>query len=178
MTDSVANENQQPLSARPEGTYIQKCRGHNYVITRKFVYNKETKKSTEKREYLGQMVNGVYYSQEDYKRCFSQGMKPREAPSLSDMFNQAMHDQTLIEQLTPNQIEYLFGTIDSGSAGVVPLLWNLAKTKGLYGQLLNSFPAPLVVNKCLSIASYFIETGDNSALHYPDFANICNLQCC
>lgn len=110
MPDSVFDENQQSSSVRPEGTYIQKCRGHCYVVAREFVYDKETKKSTEKRKYLGQMVDGVYYSKEDYKRCFRQGMKRREAPRLEDIVAQAKRDPAMLKGLTKNQIEYIFNT--------------------------------------------------------------------
>lgn len=47
---------------------LQRVNNHIYVIKRTYTYDKILKKSKEKRRTLGQLVNNVFYTQEDYKK--------------------------------------------------------------------------------------------------------------
>ena len=45
-------------------------RGNLYVCERQHFWNPETKKKSESRLYIGRIVDGVYYSMEQYRRKF------------------------------------------------------------------------------------------------------------
>ena len=66
----------------PEGCTIQKMGKHLYVIERKCGYSPAEHRSVDRaRRTVGQVVNNVFYTSEEYKAHFQRGMKPRETAS-------------------------------------------------------------------------------------------------
>ena len=54
----------------PKGTQIQRSKGHIYVISRRYVFNNADGRKREIRETLGQIVDCVFYTQDEYKQLF------------------------------------------------------------------------------------------------------------
>lgn len=176
MNNSVNGsvDKQQTIVGLPEGSYLQQTNGHTYVMYREFFYDTETKKSSEKRQYLGQVVDGVFYSQEEYRRNFARGMIRRKAPlepQLADIAAERVQDPKWIEALSTTQIEFLFNSVNSGIAGPVPILWRTAVSSGLYDDLFKTFGNQEIANKALSLAMFYVIYGDNSSNQYAAFAN-------
>lgn len=149
----------------PEGATIQRSNGHIYVIRRNYVRGYDGR-LREVRQTLGQIVDNVFYEQTEYKRKFQRGMVERDSPRICDIIN----SPEVLEGLTKDQIFYLSEQFVSGTVGTVPLFWELAKDSGLYNDLSATFQSPVICAKILSIAIYFIVTGDNSARHFYNFA--------
>lgn len=149
----------------PKGAQIQRSKGHIYVIRRRYVFNNADGRKREIRETLGQIVDCVFYTQDEYKQLFKKGLTRRDEPRLSDVIN----NPKIIEGLTQTQIELLASRCVTGIVGPFPLFWQLAKNCGLYDDLLTTFTNHKLCAKILVIAIYFIVIGDNSARHISNF---------
>ena len=68
----------------PEGGTIQRSGNGLIVIRRKTVYDPSIKRGKDaKREYLGRVVDGVFYSREEYAQKFQKGGVPRRVPLIA-----------------------------------------------------------------------------------------------
>ena len=68
----------------PEGGTIQRSGNGLIVIRRKTVYDSTIKRGKDaKREYLGRVVDGVFYSREEYAQKFQKGGVPRRVPLIA-----------------------------------------------------------------------------------------------
>lgn len=102
----------------PKGAQIQRSKGHIYVIRRRYVFNNADGRKREIRETLGQIVDCVFYTQDEYKQLFKKGLTRRDEPRLSDVIN----NPKIIEGLTQTQIELLASRCVTGIVGPFPLL--------------------------------------------------------
>ena len=150
----------------PDNCSVQPSGGHLYVIRRAYEYDKESRRSHEKRTTLGQIVDNVFYTCDEYKSKFKRGIIKRTEPRIEDL----IYNNKLIENLSKEQIAYLSNTLTSGLVGAVPLLWHIVKNSGLFDDLLATFKTDIVVAKVVSLACYFIISNDNSSRHYEEFA--------
>ena len=154
----------------PAGASVQASNGHFYVIRRSYRYDSVKKRGVEgKREVLGQIVDHVFYTKEEYRRLFQRGIVKRKEPKISDYSGIGLTQERL-QSLTQEQISYISHAVVSGTVGAVPLLYHLALECHIKQDLDAAFGDEAFSRKILSIACYYIISGNNSSTHYRDFS--------
>lgn len=157
------------VKGMPQGCSVQFVRGHWYVVKRSYALNKESGKYVESRTTLGQIVDNVFYSKADYRLKFQRGMTKRKEPKVSELVGDGL-PLKILQELSPIQINFLSNQFTTGTAGAVPIYYHLALQSHLFEDLAAAFGGADVAKKLLSIAIFFIVSGDNSSTHYKDFA--------
>lgn len=104
-----------------KGLSLQYVRGHTYVVKRSYKYDKALKKSIETRKTLGQVVNNVFFTQEEYKKQFKRGMSPRNEPRA--------HEPRANDFMSPEEEQRFLETLEHMSKSEIENLWKLCKVR-------------------------------------------------
>lgn len=153
----------------PAGATIQKHGKHLYVITRRYQYDPTIGRGRDvDRKIIGQVVDNVYYTNEQYRQKFQRGIKPRRVPILSDEPLDQL-PAALISLLNDALIQFLKAEITEVSVGPLPIFHSLLKRIGITEDLIEVFGENLA-NIILALSFYFAIRGSNSACNFPRWA--------
>lgn len=150
----------------PQGATIQKHGKHLYVITRQYVYDRTIGRGRDVgRKIIGQVVDDVYYTNEEYRRKFQRGIKPRRIPLLP---GEPMDQLPAALIGLPTQVlqQFLKAEITEINVGPLPIFHCLLKRIGITEDLKEAF-GPDMANIILSLSFYFAIRGSNSACQFP-----------
>lgn len=152
----------------PEGGTIQRSGTGLIVIRRKTVYDPEIGRGRDaSREYLGRVVDGVFYSRDEYAQKFQKGGVPRRVPLIAPV--ESLEVPEAFKSLTDEEFGQLLNAeaIDV-SVGSTPILHKIAVDLHIMEDLRASFGEP-VANAIFSIAAFHISTGNGTARGFGDW---------
>lgn len=151
----------------PEGCTIQKMGNHLYAIERKSVYSSAAGRSVDKeRRNLGQVVDNVFYTTEEYKARFQRGMKPRRVPVISPSTAVPTAISSLPDELFAQLVKAECVDVD---VGLLPILHKISKELGLMQDLTDVFGKSMA-DTLFVMAAFFIMTGDDVARRFDDWS--------
>lgn len=156
-------------------------RGRLYVCERTFHWDSETQKRTEDRLYIGRIVDGVYYTIEEYKRKFKRNGELRAVPprGYSRKKQAAAAADTAADrraaageaageaEFFPLKIRYI---------GVAPIFYTLARQCGLWEDFSKVWGERTCAAVC-SVAIHWLMTANNEADLYASWAENYALPC-
>ena len=145
----------------PTNGKIQIINKNIYVITRKYIWDKEHKTTKEVRETLGKIVDNKYYPMDEYHRLFDRKGNPRKIPKLADL------DQ-LDQQQMNELVKKVFPMIETGYVGCIPILYSIAYKIGIWDDLVKVYGSTLSQH-ILALAIYFIVCNKNTAKNYSNW---------
>ena len=150
------------------------------VVRRRYYYDKVAKRGKERREYIGYVVDGVYYTTEEYKDQFKSNGKKRsvrksvlaktirqveenqDAPKSSDEAGKSEASTGDVSPATP------WSTLTSKQAAELPVYYEMARRTGLLEDL-NFVWGEDVCNAVISLASHWLHSSSNSAYLYESW---------
>lgn len=147
-------------------------RGNLYVCERQHFWNPETKKKSESRLYIGRIVDGVYYSMEQYRRKFKRDgslrtiERPKARPYRRKTAENNQAQETAAtastEQLTPSALQ-------TKRIGATTLFIEIAKQIGLWEDLCLTWGEAACRAAC-SLASHWLMTAKNASYLYESWS--------
>lgn len=146
----------------PQGATIQRNGDALIVIRRKIIYDPTIGRSKDgAREYLGRVVDGVFYSREEYRLKFQKGGKPRRVPLIPHVSTLGVPEA--FKSLSDDELKQLLNaeTMDV-PVSCVPILHRIALELNIIEDLQASF-GNVTANAIFTVAAFHICTGDNSA---------------
>ena len=153
----------------PEGGTIQRQGDAFIVIRRKTIYDPTIGRGKDAtREYLGRVVDGVFYSREEYRLRFQKGGKPRRVPLIPHVSTLGVPDA--FKSLSDDELKQLLNaeTIDV-PVSCVPILHRIAVELNIIEDLQASFGND-AANAIFTVAAFHICTGDNAARAFEHWA--------
>lgn len=146
----------------PEGATIQRSGKNLIVIRRKTTYDASIGRGRDaSREYLGRVVDNVYYPKETYWQKFQRGGVPRRVPLVPALESlgvpeafKNLSDEEFAQLLKAEALEL--------SVGAVPVLHRIAVELGILEDLRAVFDTELA-DAIFCIAAYHICTENSSA---------------
>lgn len=151
----------------PEGGTIQRSGQQLIVIRRKTVYDPGIGRGKDaEREYLGRVVDGIFYPREEYRLKFQKGGIPRRVPLIPPVSSLSIPEA--FKNLSDEEFAQLLNaeTIDV-SVGITPILHRIAVDLGIMEDLRASFG--LMADVIFTIAAYHIGTGSSAARGFSDW---------
>lgn len=134
---------------------IVEDRGHLRVIERHYYWSKVDQRGKEKREYIGYVVDGQYYTNEQYKESFTRNGKKRlRIKGASSGVAGAIRK---------------IGSLDTRQAAEFPLYYAVARDSGLIEDLQRVWGVN-AANALLSLAFHWLHTENNSVYLYPSWS--------
>ena len=146
----------------PQGATIQRNGDALIVIRRKIIYDPTIGRGKDgAREYLGRVVDGVFYSREEYRLKFQKGGKPRRVPLIPHVSTLGVPEA--FKSLSDDELKQLLNaeTMDV-PVSCVPILHRIALELNIIEDLQASF-GNVTANAIFTVAAFHICTGDNSA---------------
>lgn len=146
----------------PQGATIQRNGDALIVIRRKIIYDPTTGRSKDgAREYLGRVVDGVFYSREEYRLKFQKGGKPRRVPLIPHVSTLGVPEA--FKSLSDDELKQLLNaeTMDV-PVSCVPILHRIALELNIIEDLQDSF-GNVTANAIFTVAAFHICAGNNSA---------------
>lgn len=134
---------------------IVKDRGHQRVVERFYYWDQEKRRGLEKRKYIGYVVDGRYYSNDDYKKLYKRSGKKRIVAHVSN-------DNDAVKQ---EQVPAL----ETRIAGELPLYYAIAQEQGLIDDLRTVW-GEHYTKIILSIAFHWLQTEHNAAYLYESWS--------
>lgn len=131
---------------------IVKDRGQVRVVERHYYWDKVKGRGLEKRTYIGYVVDGVYYSNEQYRAKFMRTGKKRVVPRELEV--------------APSTV---VSALESKQAAEFPLYYAVARDTGLLEDLTAVWGAHCA-QIMLSVAFHWIHTGHNAAYLYESWS--------
>ena len=152
----------------PEGGTIQRSGTGLIVIRRKTVYDPKIGRGRDaSREYLGRVVDGVFYSRDEYAQKFQKGGVPRRVPLIAPV--ESLEVPEAFKSLTDEEFSQLLNAeAIEVSVGSTPILHKIAVDLHIMEDLRASFGEPMA-NAIFSIAAFHIGTRDNAARGFGDW---------
>lgn len=152
---------------------------HIYVVRRHYFWDPEKKRGLENREYVGKIVDGCYYSMEEFRRNFKRTGEPRAFTKKGPIKSRARkktEQQTSIitndkaEPVTKKQSPQQENTnkvnfVDAKQCGEVLVFDKLAEQIQLREDLIKVFDEK-TANALLSVAYYYITERRNASYLY------------
>ena len=126
------------------------------VVVRHYYWDSEAERGKEKREYIGYVVDNVYYATDEYRKHFKRNGKPRLVPKATDKV-----------QTTTKEFEY--SSLSSSLAAELPIYHAIAGKIGLVADLTACF-GKKCADMALSIAYHWLHTASNAAYLYQSWA--------
>lgn len=147
-------------------------RGNLYVCERQHFWNPETKKKSESRLYIGRIVDGVYYSMEQYRRKFKRDgslrtierhkARPYHRKTEESNQKQDAAKQTSSECSKP-------AVLQTKRVGATALFIEIARQTGLWDDLCLTWGEAACRAAC-SLASHWLMTARNAAYLYESWS--------
>ena len=148
-----------PLSEK-KAKIIRDPYGNFRVVVRRYYWDSVDQRGKEKREYLGYVVDNVYYVTEDYRRHFHRDGTKRCAPKKS--LSSKTKDKNMAADLTDPSTQTFLSSLSTLLVAEFPVYYAIAKETGLLEDLTQTWGAD-DANKILSIAFHWMHTSSNSA---------------
>lgn len=167
-------------------------RGRLYVCERTFHWDSETKKRTEDRLYIGRIVDGVYYTIEEYKRKFKRNGELRAVPlrgyrrkkqaatqpeaaaaadtpadSRAEAAGKTAGKAEAAKPVAQQPTEFF--PLKTKHIGGTPILYMLARQCGLWEDFSKVWGEQTCAAVC-SVASHWLMTANNAAYLYASWA--------
>lgn len=162
MNKRTSNWDYSSIKNFPEGATIQRNGEALIVIRRKTIYDPTIGRGKDaSREYLGRVVDGVFYSRDEYRLKFQKGGKPRRVPLIPHVSTLGVPEA--FKSLSDDELKQLLNaeTIDV-PVSCVPILHRIALELNIIEDLQASF-GNVAANAIFTVAAFHICTGDNSA---------------
>lgn len=148
-----------PLSEK-KAKIIRDPYGNFRVVVRRYYWDSVDQRGKEKREYLGYVVDNVYYATEDYRRLFHRDGTKRCAPKKS--LSAKAKDKNMTADLTDSSTQAFLSSLSTILVAEFPVYYAIAKETGLLEDLAQTWGADNA-NKILAIAFHWMHTSSNSA---------------
>lgn len=151
----------------PAGGTIQRSGENLIVIRRKTIYDPAIGRGKDaEREYLGRVVDGVFYPREEYRLKFQKGGVPRRIPLIPPVSSLGVPEA--FKNLSDKEFAQLLNAeaIDI-SVGITPILHRIALDLGIMEDLRASFGS--MADVIFTIAAYHISTGSSAARGFSDW---------
>ena len=148
-----------PLSEK-KAKIIRDPYGNFRVVVRRYYWDSVDQRGKEKREYLGYVVDNVYYATEDYRRLFHRDGTKRCAPKKS--LSAKVKDKNMTANLTDSSTQAFLSSLSTILVAEFPVYYAIAKETGLLEDLAQTWGADNA-NKILAIAFHWMHTSSNSA---------------
>lgn len=148
-----------PLSEK-KAKIIRDPYGNFRVVVRRYYWDPVDQRGKEKREYLGYVVDNVYYATEDYRRHFHRDGTKRCAPTKS--LSSKAKDKNMTADLTDPSTKTFLSSLSTLLVAEFPVYYAIAKETGLLEDLTQTWGAD-EANKILAIAFHWMHTSSNSA---------------
>lgn len=148
-----------PLSEK-KAKIIRDPYGNFRVVVRRYYWDPVDQRRKEKREYLGYVVDNVYYATEDYRRHFHRDGTKRCAPKKS--LSSKAKDKNMTADLTDPSTQTFLSSLSTLLVAEFPVYYAIAKETGLLEDLTQTWGAD-DAHKILAIAFHWMHTSSNSA---------------
>ena len=148
-----------PLSEK-KAKIIRDPYGNFRVVVRRYYWDPVDQRGKEKREYLGYVVDNVYYATEDYRRHFHRDGTKRCATKKS--LSSKAKDKNMTSDLTDPSTQTFLSSLSTLLVAEFPVYYAIAKETGLLEDLTQTWGAD-DANKILAIAFHWMHTSSNSA---------------
>ena len=169
MNKRTSNWDYSSIKNFPQGATIQRNGEALIVIRRKTIYDPKIGRGKDgAREYLGRVVDGVFYSREEYRLKFQKGGKPRRVPLIPHVSTLGVPEA--FKSLSDDELKQLLNaeTMDV-PVSCVPILHRIALELNIIEDLQDSF-GNVAANAIFTVAAFHICTGDNSARAFEHWA--------
>lgn len=169
MNKRTSNWDYSSIKNFPEGATIQRNGEALIVIRRKTIYDPTIGRGKDaSREYLGRVVDGVFYSRDEYRLKFQKGGKPRRVPLIPHVSTLGVPEA--FKSLSDDELKQLLiaETVDV-PVSCVPILHRIALELNIIEDLQASF-GNAAADAIFTIAAFHICTGDNSARAFEHWA--------
>ena len=148
-----------PLSEK-KAKIIRDPYGNFRVVVRRYYWDSVDQRGKEKREYLGYVVDNVYYATEDYRRLFHRDGTKRCAAKKS--LSAKAKDKNVTTDLADSSTQAFLSSLSTILVAEFPVYYAIAKKTGLLEDLAQTWGADNA-NKILAIAFHWMHTSSNSA---------------
>lgn len=144
-------------------------RGKLYVCERRHYWNSETKKKSEERLYIGRIVDGVYYTIEEYKRKFKRdgSLRVIERPK-NRPYHRKAQPVTTIEVESAAEVHEL-APLQTKRIGATVVFIEIAKQLGLWEDLCKTWGETACSAIC-SLASHWLMTAKNATYLFESWS--------
>ena len=169
MNKRTSNWDYSSIKNFPEGATIQRNGEALIVIRRKTIYDPTIGRGKDaSREYLGRVVDGVFYSRDEYRLKFQKGGKPRRVPLIPHVSTLGVPEA--FKSLSDDELKQLLiaETVDV-PVSCVPILHRIALELNIIEDLQASF-GNAAADAIFTIAAFHICTGENSARAFEHWA--------
>ena len=156
-----------PLSEK-KAKIIRDPYGNFRVVVRRYYWDSVDQRGKEKREYLGYVVDNVYYATEDYRRLFHRDGTKRCAPKKS--LSAKAKDKNMTADLTDSSTQAFLSSLSTILVAEFPVYYAIAKETGLLEDLAQTWGADNA-NKILAIAFHWMHTSSNSAYLFKSWVS-------
>ena len=169
MNKRTSNWDYSSIKNFPEGATIQRNGEALIVIRRKTIYDPTIGRGKDaSREYLGRVVDGVFYSRDEYRLKFQKGGKPRRVPLIPHVSTLGVPEA--FKSLSDDELKQLLiaETVDV-PVSCVPILHRIALELNIIEDLQASF-GNAAADAIFTVAAFHICTGENSARAFEHWA--------
>ena len=156
-----------PLSEK-KAKIIRDAYGNFRVIVRRYYWDSVAQRGKEKREYLGYVVDNVYYATEDYRRLFHRDGTKRCA--LKKVQSSMGKGKNMTADLTDPSTQTFLSSLSSILVAEFPVYYAIAKETSLLDDLTQTWGAD-DANKILAIAFHWMHTSSNSAYLFKSWVS-------
>ena len=154
-----------PLSEK-KAKIIRDPYGNFRVVVRRYYWDSVDQRGKEKREYLGYVVDNVYYATEDYRRLFHRDGTKRCAAKKS--LSAKAKDKNVTTDLADSSTQAFLSSLSTILVAEFPVYYAIAKKTGLLEDLAQTWAADNA-NKILAIAFHWMHTSSNSAYFFKSW---------
>lgn len=133
------------------------------VVKRNYYWDTEKKRGLETREYLGYVVDDVYYPTQEYKRLFKKNGKPRLMPRTIDGLGIEAAEGSGLTQSN-------YKSLDTYWAGEIPLYLAIADRMDLTKDLISIWGLP-AAKAILALACHWLNTDSNATYLFESWAH-------
>ena len=156
-----------PLSEK-KAKIIRDPYGNFRVVVRRYYWDSVDQRGKEKREYLGYVVDNVYYATEDYRRLFHRDGTKRCAAKKS--LSAKAKDKNVTTDLADSSTQAFLSSLSTILVAEFPVYYAIAKKTGLLEDLAQTWGADNA-NKILAIAFHWMHTSSNSAYLFKSWVS-------
>ena len=131
---------------------IRDAFGNFRVVVRRYYWDSAAQRGKEKREYLGYVVDNVYYATEDYRRHFHRDGTKRCAPKKT--LSSKGKGKNMTADLTNPSTQTFLSSLSSILVAEFPVYYAIAKETGLLEDLTRTTPtrsSPSPFTGCIQV---------------------------
>lgn len=133
------------------------------VVKRNYYWDTEKKRGLETREYLGYVVDDVYYPTKEYKQFYKKNGKLRLIPRAIDALDVDNNENADLKQSKCK-------SLDTYWAGEIPLYMAIADSMNLTKDLISIWGLP-AAKAILALACHWLNTDSNAIYLFESWAH-------